>query len=93
MCHKGLAAVLRNGAGVPLDADGAERRVGGTDQNGWFIGENPIYKWMITRGTGYPYFKKPPYIYIYLYFQETFIYIYIHNIYIYIIYITYMIYI
>ena len=49
-------AVLRNGAGVPLDADGAERRVGGTDQNGWFIGENPIYKWMITRGTGYPLF-------------------------------------
>jgi len=56
VCHKGLAAVLRNGAGVPLDADGAERRVGGTDQNGWFIGENPIYKWMITRGTGYPLF-------------------------------------
>ena len=91
MCHKGLAAVLRNGAGVPLDADGAERRVGGTDQNGWFIGENPIYKWMITRGTGYPYFKKPPYIYIFIYIFRKPSYIYIQ--YIYIIYITYMIYI
>lgn len=24
VCHKGLAAVLRNGAGVPLDADGGQ---------------------------------------------------------------------
>ena len=88
MCHKGLAAVLRNGAGVPLDADGAERRVGGTDQNGWFIGENPIYKWMITRGTGYPLFLETSiYTYIYIFRKPSYIYtIYIYNT-------TYMIYI
>ena len=29
----------------------------GAPQNGWFIGENPIYKWIIW---GCPYFGKPP---------------------------------
>ena len=32
--------------------------INGGSQNGWFIMENPIYKWMIW---GYPYFRKPPY--------------------------------
>ena len=33
----------------------------GDPQNGWFIREIPL-KWMIW---GYPYFRQPPYIYIY----------------------------
>ena len=32
---------------------------GGTPIAGWFIRENPIYKWMMNRG--YPYFRKHPY--------------------------------
>ena len=57
---------------------------GGYPIAGWFIGENPIYKWMITGGTPMTsestmYFMEhawfPMYIYIYLYlfiFQWTF---------------------
>ena len=36
----------------------------GDPQNGWFISWKIQLKWMIW---GYPYFRKPPYIYIYVY--------------------------
>ena len=36
----------------------------GVPKNGWFTMETIIYKWMIS---GYPYFRKPPYIYTYIY--------------------------
>ena len=32
----------------------------GFPQNGWFIMENPIFKWVIW---GYHRFRKPPYMY------------------------------
>ena len=59
---------------------------GGTPIAGWFRRENPIYKWMMTGW--YPYFRKPPYIYIYI----SYIYIYISYIYISIIYHIYQLY-
>ena len=38
----------------------------GVYKNGTFIMENPHLKWMIW---GYPYFRKPPYVYIYIYMR------------------------
>ena len=56
---------MRNGGqGLPLCIYmGVEPKIG-VPQNGWFIMENPMNKWMIW---GYPYFWKHPYIYINIY--------------------------
>jgi hypothetical protein len=37
--------------------------INGGTPSGWFIMEKKLLKWMIW---GYPYFRKPPYIYTYI---------------------------
>ena len=42
----------------------------GIPQNEWFIVKHPNLKWLIWR---YPYFRKPPYIYTYIYIETRYI--------------------